>query len=243
MRFARHASSFGLLFLLAAGSPAGAQTAPAVKLSEVTVATQPDTVTVFVKTSGAAKYNAELIDTPARLVVDFEDTTYGWRKTPLAVSAGPLKQIRGSQYRKGVARLVVELTRPVGYAIREDDDGLTIVIPTNMPAAAVPAPRVAQSAPTTARPMPPVDRTPAPAPAPTTTAAPATATPAPSVRIAQAPATPPPPAPAPTVTSSPVPEEQRLISLDFKDADVVNLLRILAAESSKNIVIGDDVKG
>ena len=97
MRFARRASSFGLLFLLAAGVPAGAQTAPAVKLSEVTVATQPDTVTVFVKTSGAAKYQAELIDTPARLVVDFEDTTYGWRKTPLTVSAGPLKQIRGSQ--------------------------------------------------------------------------------------------------------------------------------------------------
>src|SRR5438132_1298974 len=35
----------------------------------------------------------------------------------------------------------------------------------------------------------------------------------------------------------------RLISFDFKDADVVNLLRILAAESTKNIVIGDDVKG
>ncbi len=35
----------------------------------------------------------------------------------------------------------------------------------------------------------------------------------------------------------------RLISLDFKDADVVNLLRILAAESSKNIVIGADVEG
>jgi type IV pilus assembly protein PilQ len=34
-----------------------------------------------------------------------------------------------------------------------------------------------------------------------------------------------------------------LISLDFKDADVVNLLRILAAESGRNIVIGDDVKG
>jgi len=36
---------------------------------------------------------------------------------------------------------------------------------------------------------------------------------------------------------------RRLISLDFKDADVVNLLRILAAESGRNIVIGDDVKG
>jgi type IV pilus assembly protein PilQ len=39
------------------------------------------------------------------------------------------------------------------------------------------------------------------------------------------------------------PSGNRLISLDFKDADVVNLLRILAAESGRNIVIGDDVKG
>jgi type IV pilus secretin PilQ/predicted competence protein len=39
------------------------------------------------------------------------------------------------------------------------------------------------------------------------------------------------------------PTGQRLISLDFKDADVINLLRILAAESGKNIVLGDDVKG
>jgi type IV pilus assembly protein PilQ len=34
-----------------------------------------------------------------------------------------------------------------------------------------------------------------------------------------------------------------LISLDFKDADVQNILRILAAESGKNIVAGEDVKG
>jgi type IV pilus assembly protein PilQ len=50
--------------------------------------------------------------------------------------------------------------------------------------------------------------------------------------VAQAQA--PPPAPA---------NGSRLISFDFKDADVVNLLRILAAEAGRNIVIGDDVKG
>ena len=36
---------------------------------------------------------------------------------------------------------------------------------------------------------------------------------------------------------------EQIISLEFKDAEVVNLLRILAAESGRNIVIGDDVKG
>lgn len=39
------------------------------------------------------------------------------------------------------------------------------------------------------------------------------------------------------------PSGEKLISMDFKDAEVVNLLRILAAESGRNIVAGDDVKG
>jgi type IV pilus assembly protein PilQ len=53
------------------------------------------------------------------------------------------------------------------------------------------------------------------------------------------------PTPPPAAPPAPPPSGngQRLISLDFKDADVVNLLRILAAESGRNIVAGDDVKG
>jgi len=35
----------------------------------------------------------------------------------------------------------------------------------------------------------------------------------------------------------------KLLTLDFKDADVVNVLRLLAAEGARNIVVGDDVKG
>src|SRR5262249_50829306 len=91
---------------------------------------------VFVKTSAPVRYQAELIDTPARLVIDFEDTDYAWRKTPLDIPASPLMQIRGSQYKKGVARVVVQLERKVGYAIREDDGGLAIVIPTSRQAKA-----------------------------------------------------------------------------------------------------------
>jgi type IV pilus assembly protein PilQ len=211
----------GLLILLPAGASAVAQTAPAVQLREVSVATQPDTVTVYLKTSGAASYTAELLDSPTRLVVDFANTKYAWRKTPLKVGSEPLTQIRGSQYRKDVARIVVELTRKVGYAIREDDDGLSIIIPSTAIRTAARSDAVEPAAPKPAQ-------------------------------IAQAPrpVTPPPPAPTAPATPMPpmpptpaVPEGQRLISLDFKDADVVNLLRILAAESTRNIVIGEDVKG
>src|SRR6185436_11680091 len=235
-----------LLLLLPVGAVVDAQAPRGTELRDVNVTTQPDSVTIVVKTTGEVKYQAELVDHPYRLVLDFEDTNYSWRKSPLPVEAEPLKQIRGSQYRKGVARVVLELTRKVGYAIREEPDGLAIVIPTANSA------RLAEpvSAPVQAPVAKPAPRVIAAAPAPR----PVEAKPEPKVtdpvRTAQAPAAPAPTAPAPAVPAPPPPPPaptaqngSRLISLDFKDADVVNLLRILAAESTRNIVIGEDVKG
>jgi type IV pilus secretin PilQ/predicted competence protein len=251
--FIRRSFGVALLLLVPFGAVADAQTAPTTELRDVTVTTQPDSVTIVVKTTGEVKYQAELMDRPHRLVLDFDDTNYSWRKTPLPVSAEPLKQIRGSQYRRGVARVVVELTRKVGYAIREESDGLAIVIPTAVsarlsepaapaaPATAAPAP-AAPKAPAAAAKAPVVPKAPAPV-------AQAEVKPTEPVQIAQAPAAPAPapaapaPAPAPAVQAPPAPGAPRLISLDFKDADVVNLLRILAAESTRNIVISEDVKG
>src|SRR5258705_7224818 len=109
-----------------------AQTEPA-RLSDVTVTPQSDSVTVFVKTSREAQYKADLVDSPSRLVIDLENTVYAWRKTPLNVGKDPVKQVRGSQYRQGVARVVLDLSRSVGYAIREEPNGLAIGIPTAMP--------------------------------------------------------------------------------------------------------------
>jgi type IV pilus assembly protein PilQ len=251
-----------ILLLLPIGAVADAQSAPGIELRDVSVTTQADAVTIVVKTTGEVKYQAELVDHPYRLVLDFDDTSYGWRKTPLAVETEPLKQIRGSQYRRGVARVVVELTRKVGYAIREESDGLAIVIPTaasarlpepapkQVAAADAPAPTPAAKPAKAATPAPktvPVAKPAAPKSVPNAAAAsPASSAevkPPEPMRVAQVPtavpATPPPPPPA----APPVPDGPRLISLDFKDADVVNLLRILAAESTRNIVIGEDVKG
>ena len=225
--FIRRSFGVALLLLLPVGTVAEAQTAAATELRDVTVSTQPDAVTIMVKTTGEVKYQAELMDRPHRLVLDFDETSYAWRKTPLTVSSEPLKQIRGSQYRRGVARVVVELTRKVGYAIREESDGLAIVIPTAV-SARLAEPAAAPGTPAAAAPKPPV---------PSAAAQVKTAQPA---QVAQAPAAPPPP-PAPAAPAPPA--GPRLISLDFKDADVVNLLRILAAESTRNIVIGEDVKG
>jgi type IV pilus secretin PilQ/predicted competence protein len=238
-----------LLLLLPIGAVVDAQAPRGTELRDVSVTTQPDAVTVVVKTTGEAQYQAELVDQPYRLVLDFNDTSYGWRKTPLTVEADPLKQIRGSQFRRGVARVVIELTRKVGYAIREESDGLAIVIPTASSArladpAPAPvaetkptkAPAVKAPAPTATAAASPASRSVEPKPADTATAEP--------LRVAQAP-TAPPPLPAAPAPPPPPPAQNgsRLISLDFKDADVVNLLRILAAESTRNIVISEDVKG
>src|SRR4029434_4771570 len=133
--------SLALLLLVPAGG--GAQTEPA-RLSEVTVTPQTDSVTVFVKTSREPHYKADLVDSPTRLVVDLEDTVYAWRKTPLSVGKEPLKQIRGGQYRQGVARLVLDLSRTVGYAIREGPNGLAIVIHSASSAAPMVAAHAAQ---------------------------------------------------------------------------------------------------
>ena len=213
-----------------------AQTEPA-RLNDVTVTPQADSVTVFVRTSREAQYKADLVDSPSRLVIDLEDTVYAWRKTPLAVGKDPIKQIRGSQFRQGTARVVLDLTRNVGYAIREEPNGLAIVIPTSPTLAqATPAP-AAPTAPASGAPTAPASAAPVePAPAAAAAPVPAPMPAAPPLRVTQATPAAPPATAAPT-------NGQRLISFDFKDADVVNLLRILAAESNKNIVIGDDVKG
>src|SRR3989475_13119913 len=119
--------SLALVLLVRTGSWAQAEPA---RLSDVTVTPHPDSATVFVKTSREAQYKADLVDSPSRLVIDLENTVYAWRKTPLNVGKDPVKQVRGGQYRQGVARLVVDLSRTVGYAIREEPNGLAIVIPT-----------------------------------------------------------------------------------------------------------------
>jgi len=247
-----------------------------VQLRDVAVEPRDEGLAVQIKTSGPIAYQTSLIDMPTRLVIDLESTGYGWRKTPLTVDVDPLRQIRGSQFRKGVSRVVLELTRKVGYRVEEGPDGLTVMLeplatpaapakadgkpavetkPTEVAKAEPPAQEAkpedakpSASAATTeprapepmaeapkAEPPKPVASTPKQKSARQPVVAAVTPTPVPAppspARLAQAPQT------------TPVPNGSRLISLDFKDADIANVLRLLAAESGKNIVAGDDVRG
>jgi type IV pilus assembly protein PilQ len=181
-------------------------------------------------------------------VIDLQDTRYGWRRAPLPVGPELIKEIRGSQYRRTISRVVVELGEPATFAITPSSSGLTVALDASIGgpdmSPARPSTRARPAAPAVpppgvARPAVPVDGATArpagagKAAAPKREVARADAVATSPAVIAQAPE-PGPAAPA---------DGARLISLDFKDADVVNLLRILAAESGKNIIIGDDVKG
>ena len=254
--------SVGLLLVLAVVA-AGIGTAQpqdvVVRVTSFSVERLTDGITVHIMTSGPARYQSSFLDSPDRLVVDLPGATYSWNKTTLNSDAEPVRQVRGSQWKSSMARVVIELSRKVGYRIDEDANGLLIVLePAGTAQAEKPAakpretkakippapaeawvprvetPRIEARAADTAKPPATPDRevmatvTAAPLPAVEPKAAPVPA------RIAQA---------GPSAPSGQAPSDGKLISLDFRDADIVNLLRILAAESGRNIVAGNDVKG
>src|SRR5713101_4648568 len=291
--------SAGLLLLLSVVVAGGTRTAQtpdaAVQRTSLRVERVADGVEVRIKTSGTARFQSSFIDTPNRLVVDLPGATYAWSKSTINSDADPVRQVRGSQWKGSVARVVVELTRKVGYRIDVDADGLRIVLEpagTALGDKPAPKPREAKAkippALAVAEPqivrveLPPVDASPVepqkvelkqiepikvepvktaavPEKAAATVAvipdSPPVVAPkavAAATRIAQAapqpapqapgpppapssPSSPPPPPPsappapgAPSAPTGQAPSGTKLISLDFRDADVVNLLRILA---------------
>src|SRR5262245_7937073 len=287
------ALTIALLMLLGPALPAAAQNA--VQLKNVQVESRTDGVTIKIATTGTPSYSASLIDTPNRLVIDVTGAAYSWSKTRLNPDVDPIKEIRGSQWKVGTARVVVELTRKVGYRIEESADGLAVILEPSATASVDPAakPETPKAAPKKAevakaeaskadapkaeavKPEPArkdiarveAPKTPEPvkaepvkpeAPKPVAKAEapkpePVKAEPkveAPKADMAKTEVTPSatavPAVPHPVViaqaTTTPA-DGGRLLSMDFKDAEVVNLLRILAAESGRNIVSGEDVKG
>jgi type IV pilus assembly protein PilQ len=287
--------------LMGLAHPAAGQSA--VQLKDVQVEQQTDSVTVKLWTTGTPNYSASLIDTPTRLVIDLTGTAYAWDKSRMNPDVPPIREIRGSQWKVGTARIVLELTRKVGYRIEPSAEGLSVILEPSGTAVSEDAPKAAASKPAPkavakpevaksespkpdamkAEPRKDVARIDAPKAAETPKAEPVkkdvarTETPkaeptkvevpkpvakaeVPKVEAAKADApkaearvepapvvVAPPPAIVAQATATPTPPPAggsgRLLSMDFKDADVVNLLRILAAESGKNIVAGEDVKG
>ena len=112
----RRAFGVAMLLLLPVGGAATAQSGQAARLSDISVTTQEDTATIFVKTSVPPRYQADLIDSPTRLVIDFEETEYAWRKTPVPLSPAPLKQLL--QLARLAQFCILAFLRPDNWRIR-----------------------------------------------------------------------------------------------------------------------------
>jgi hypothetical protein len=95
------------------------------ELTAVSVEWQDEALAVRLQTSRPPKYSATSLGAPARIVIDLPGARHAWRG-PLTANPEPIREVRGSQWKPDAARVVVELSRPVGYSIEERPDGLIL---------------------------------------------------------------------------------------------------------------------
>jgi type IV pilus assembly protein PilQ len=191
---------------------------------------------ILIRTEGRVSFNLTELRDPPKLILDVAEATIGAgvsRTLEVAQMPGPVERVRAAQFRtqpEKVVRVVADLKQRVRYEAVQSPAGITVEL-TEVGGAAPPVPPAAGEA-GPAVPVlgePPRAIPPAPGPA------------MPPVVPIFTPASPE-PAPAPGATAYPAPRRAR-ISMDFKDADINNLLRIIAEVSGQNIVAGDEVRG
>jgi hypothetical protein len=117
--------AFAELILLVGLVPPSARAAEEIELTAVAVEWQDGALTVRLHTSRPPRYSAAPFGAPARIVIDLEGARHAWRG-PLTANPEPIREVRGSQWKPNAARVVVELSRPVGYSIEERPDGLIV---------------------------------------------------------------------------------------------------------------------
>ncbi|MCI0371026.1 MAG: type IV pilus secretin PilQ [candidate division NC10 bacterium] len=193
---------------------------------------------ILIQTEGRVSFNLTALKDPPKLVVDVAGATIGAgvsRSLEVAQMPGPVERVRSAQFRtqpEKVVRVVADLKQRVRYEAVQSPTGITLEL--SEPAVAAP--------PVPAAPAPPVMAE-VPRPVPPAPAAPvAVSELAPAAPTPSAVAPPAPPAP-PVVAPRPAAPRRGRLSMDFKDADINNLLRIIAEVSGQNIVAGDEVKG
>jgi type IV pilus assembly protein PilQ len=179
---------------------------------------------IAIRTSGPVTYAVAENADPFGIAVDVSGAVIepaAARTVDLAQVNSPISRLRASQYQTDPAptvRVVADLRGPTRYDVRQTPTAIVVdfLNPTR-PASAASAPPPA--------PMP-VAAVMAQASAPAAPAAvPSTA------------------APASASVPAPVAPGTGRLSMDFKDADINNLLRIIAEVSGMNVVAGGDVTG
>jgi type IV pilus assembly protein PilQ len=191
--------------------------------------------TVLITGNGMIKPNTFMLE-GKKLVIDIPGARSAVRPAVIPVRKGGIDKVRVGQHRAPdkKVRVVLDLTKPMEYTATPKNNSVEIVLNIAK------APKAEEK---------PVVEKVAPAPAPVVEKV-AAAPP-------EAPVPAPVPAPAAPVAREPVPAAQpaaealigagkysgRRISLDFQDADLVNVMRLFAEVANLNIILAPDVKG
>lgn len=198
----------------------------------------PSSASLLINADGLiTNYESFSLPDPPRLVIQIPNAVHAILQ-PIPAKGGPIARIRSSQYREvptKIVRVVLDLTASLPYRVEAVGDQLKVLIGELV--AEAPPPALAPAPPPAPAPAAPpvVEKPPVPEPAPVVEA------PKPA-EVPEAPKAPGVP-PVPIAEVPEAPKAPPRISMDFKDADLGNILRIIAEVSGKNIVAGEEVKG
>ncbi len=185
-----------------------------------------DGVTVTVESSGSLQYTAFRLHNPLRLVMDIPKTRMGVFQNAMTVNKGVVESVRPLFFDEAqVLRLEIELKQPTSYEIvRSANNKVLVNLKAAPGAAAVPAPAAPQAqAAEEAKPV-----------------------------LAETAKTAPVKTPEPGEGMAMFTEEQcfnllagskERISMDFQNAQLVNIFRILSEVSGLNLVLSPSVQG
>lgn len=209
------------------------------EVTEVKIeAVGPSSASLLINADGLiTNYESFSLPDPPRLVIQIPNAVHVIPQ-PIKAVGGPIARIRSSQYREvptKIVRVVLDLTASLPYRVEAEGYQLRVLIGELV--AEAPPPAIAPAPPPAPAPAAPpvVKKPPVPEPAPVVEA------PEPA-EVPEAPKAPEVP-PVPIAEVPEAPKAPPRISMDFKDADLGNILRIIAEVSGKNIVAGEEVKG
>lgn len=233
-----------LACLVVCGMLAPAFAAPAT-VNEVKVTDGTGTLKVDVMASGAISNRTKTLSQPRKMiVVDLYPAVLGSKvKTSVDVNRGLVEKVRLVQYSDTTVRMYVDcISLPVHKAVVTDGGrGLQLAISETMMSEAKDP-----KAPTTVAEQPAPQPRPQPRPQPQ----PVAQNPRPQPRPAVRPMSAMEPVSTPVSALRPRRPQQRayqprpkLVSLDFVNADLVYVIKVLAREMNKNVFVGPDVQG
>ncbi|MDD5688036.1 MAG: type IV pilus secretin PilQ [Elusimicrobia bacterium] len=230
-----------------------------------------DTISIFV--SSKTKYNVIRLTEPNRLIIELNNCEYTTDKKELKLDSQFIKEIRGGQYKETPVkkvRIVAELSKSISYSTKSTNDEITISI-VKAKQAVKPRLKVKKTASAVTANKPPAANAPEKTEEPkvgaegtVNTSTETVATPPVAAETQEA-ETKKSPQSSATIKKSQVVKEKQpvqnkkvfntaqrmktsefsrdLVTLDFNDADIKDVLQILAVKTGMNIICSDDVSG